>query len=487
MLRTKLSYNELVHRLIPVRYLDETGLELYRRLAACADGPERLRATVRVFNRLCELGYMRLVNHEESAGEHRITYRSLISLDTLLIALPSEPPQPAHSAADGHMDPFHAPPATSTDSGFAPEPTAFTPAKTTPEQRPSPAEATTSETRSVMQTAAVHSAVLTAVTASSRRVDLAGPLGYLFDFLNEILSCDQIHFRLSGNLLASQANSLAEIESILTTSDDDMICPTQLRQQVEDDDVVVHIPDTSRDKRLDVGAPAPPSGSLIVAPLAAEAYVYGTLEVWCKDANAFSGSDVATVAFVAEFAGGLIRRRLEIEELIFVDQTTQIHNRRYFDEQLTRELELSKRTGKSLAFLMIDIDDFKVVNDTYGHTAGDSVLRQIGKLLLENARQIDIVARYGGEEFAVILPRVTREGASTVAERIRASVSEHSFMTGVTAEPLTGLTISVGGALYPLDANTKGQLMDRADRVALYEAKRNGKNRVVFWEDTLRI
>ncbi len=272
----------------------------------------------------------------------------------------------------------------------------------------------------------------------------------------------------------------------MASSDDELVCPPRLREQVESDAKALSVGDISSDDRFVRRRGVPASGSVIVAPLAAEAYVYGTLEVWSGRKDAFSSDDVSTVSFVAEFASGLIRRRLEIEELIFVDQTTQIHNRRYFDEQLTRELERSKRTAHPMALLMIDIDDFKAINDTYGHTAGDSVLRQVGHVLLENARTVDIVARYGGEEFAVILPRITRESALTVAERMRESVAAHEFITGVTSDPLRGMTISIGGALYPLDASTKSELMDRADRISLYEAKRGGKDRVIFWQDTHR-
>ena len=224
-------------------------------------------------------------------------------------------------------------------------------------------------------------------------------------------------------------------------------------------------------------------GSLVIAPLRAEAYVYGVLEVYTDRPDAFGPEDIAIIDFVAEFMGGLIKRRLEVEELIFVDQTSQIHNRRYFDEQLVREIERCRRTGNPMALLIGDIDDFKRVNDTMGHAAGDSVLRQVGRILTENARQLDIVARYGGEEFAVILPSVTRDTALAVAERMRSTVARNRFITGTDVQPTCGLTMSFGGALYPLDAKSRTDLIDKADRVALYEAKRQGKNRVVFWHD----
>ncbi|MCK4511214.1 GGDEF domain-containing protein, partial [bacterium] len=158
--------------------------------------------------------------------------------------------------------------------------------------------------------------------------------------------------------------------------------------------------------------------------------------------------------------------------------------RRYFDEQLEREIARSKRTGNPMALLIGDLDDFKSVNDTLGHAAGDSVLRQVGKILSENARQVDIVARYGGEEFGVILPDISREGAITVAQRIRSTIAMHAFITGSEQQPTWDLTISIGGALYPLDATSRVDLMDKADRIALYQAKHLGRNRVIMYEDT---
>jgi diguanylate cyclase (GGDEF)-like protein len=212
--------------------------------------------------------------------------------------------------------------------------------------------------------------------------------------------------------------------------------------------------------------------------------VYGVLEMWRSDPGAFDEEAVDAASFVAEFAAGLIRRRLEVEEMVFIDQTTQIHNRRYFEEQLEREMGRCRRSGASMALLIADLDDFKKVNDTLGHTAGDSVLRQAARVLSENARQVDIVARYGGEEFAVILPDATRDAVKTAADRMLWTISRHRFATGSDATPWWNLTISVGGALYPDDAKSRAELIDRADRVALYAAKRSGKNRVVLWSDT---
>jgi diguanylate cyclase (GGDEF)-like protein len=256
--------------------------------------------------------------------------------------------------------------------------------------------------------------------------------------------------------------------------------PGHVRRKVEETGEPLLIPDLSRAPGFASRAGRQPRGCVIVAPLRSEGYVYGVLELWRGDSGAFDETALSVARFAAEFAAGLIRRRLEVETLIFVDHTTQIHNRRYFDEQLDREMERSRRTGRPMAILIADLDDFKRVNDTLGHAAGDSVLRQAARILLENARQVDIVARYGGEEFGVILPDATAEGAKAVAERMLSTVAEHRFATGSGETPVWRMTVSIGGACYPDDADTRAELIDKADRIALYEAKRAGKNRVVF-------
>jgi len=118
---------------------------------------------------------------------------------------------------------------------------------------------------------------------------------------------------------------------------------------------------------------------------------------------------------------------------------------------------------------MIDIDNFKAFNDTYGHQAGDSIIREISKIFKDVSRKIDIVARYGGEEFGIILPMTKKEEALVLAERIRKAVE--------TSPRLKNITISIGVASYPADGNVKEDLISKTDK-ALYEAKRSGKNRI---------
>jgi diguanylate cyclase (GGDEF)-like protein len=448
---------ELLTRLLPMDRLDDGGLALYGELMAGDDEASVLRVAVRLFERLCEQGYMRKIARTEQDGVEKLKYRNLLSLDTLTISVPLEPREPGREGAEEAL----------TQSGDAEEA-----AQVAPGTRSAPRGALTMP-------------FLRAVAASSRRTDLSGAIGYLFDLLKNTTGCDEVALAMSKGLASSQAGNLTEFADVCATAEEEQVAPPQIRERVETSGEPLLISDIRADSRNSRFFPGHAAGSVIVAPLKAEAYVYGTLGVWSRRDHAFDANSVAVVDFIAEFTAGLIKRRLEVEELIFIDQTTQIHNRRYFDEQLEREIERSRRTGNPMALLIGDLDDFKRVNDSLGHAAGDSVLRQVGKILSENARQVDIVARYGGEEFGVILPGVTGESALIVAERMRSAIALHSFITGSSETPTWELTISIGAALYPLDASSKEDLMDKADRIALYRAKRLGKNRVVTYRDTL--
>jgi diguanylate cyclase (GGDEF)-like protein len=160
------------------------------------------------------------------------------------------------------------------------------------------------------------------------------------------------------------------------------------------------------------------------------------------------------------------------EEAAFTDHLTGLANRRRFERQLEREVGRMARFGHPFSLLMLDIDSFKNLNDSYGHDAGDEAIRRISRVLREGTRGIDLAARIGGEEFAVILVETSKEGALEVAERLRAAIKALEI-------PMAGhITGSFGVAECPSDAQTSAGIVKAAD-VALYEAKRNGRDRVV--------
>lgn len=165
----------------------------------------------------------------------------------------------------------------------------------------------------------------------------------------------------------------------------------------------------------------------------------------------------------------------EIYRLMTMDALTQTHNRRYFNEALEREFQRSLRYHRALSLVLFDVDHFKQVNDTYGHVAGDSVLRQLSRVVKPRLRQQDMLARVGGEEFAVLLPEVELAGALVAAEKVRHLVEGARF---VAQDKEFGCTVSAGVASFDPRMTSPQGLYESADR-NLYEAKRGGRNRVV--------
>jgi diguanylate cyclase (GGDEF)-like protein len=167
----------------------------------------------------------------------------------------------------------------------------------------------------------------------------------------------------------------------------------------------------------------------------------------------------------------------EIQQLAVRDGLTGLHNYRHFRQQIERIVQQARRYGSPLSMLMIDLDNFKTYNDSYGHLRGDLILKEIAALLLAHTRASDLVARYGGEEFAVLLPETGEEHAHSVGEKIRQVIEEHPFALAAGESPKS-LTISVGVASSSGDPSADA-LIQRADD-ALYRAKETGKNRVVM-------
>lgn len=164
----------------------------------------------------------------------------------------------------------------------------------------------------------------------------------------------------------------------------------------------------------------------------------------------------------------------EIQELSITDGLTGVYVRRYFLKRLKEELSRAKINGSTLSYILLDVDEFKNINDTYGHIAGDAALKWIAGILSASLRSIDMCARFGGEEFCLMLPETTKEQAFAVSQRIRLRVEEAKIMA---YNESIACTISIGIASYPDDAEQINALIDKADK-ALYRAKAKGRNRV---------
>jgi two-component system, chemotaxis family, response regulator WspR len=177
----------------------------------------------------------------------------------------------------------------------------------------------------------------------------------------------------------------------------------------------------------------------------------------------------------------LLEANLELQRLTKVDGLTGLSNRRYFDEYLTAEWQRSERARTALSVLMIDVDNFKRYNDVYGHLAGDEVLRRVADIIQTNCgRSGDLGARFGGEEFAVVLPGASLAGTEQLGTKLRRDIDDLQLPHKASA-PTDHITVSIGGAsIIPMSGQLPAVLVDSADK-ALYQAKADGRNRVVLY------
>jgi diguanylate cyclase (GGDEF)-like protein len=211
--------------------------------------------------------------------------------------------------------------------------------------------------------------------------------------------------------------------------------------------------------------------------------VMGAMQLFSDHESGFSIDDAQLLWMLSRVSENLLTREYSNEGLIhfaFTDHLTTLKTRGYFEQQLELEIKRTERKGEGFCLLMLDIDHFKPLNDTYGHHVGDKVLRRVAHVLTKDMREVDTVARYGGEEFVIILPETTEAEAYAVAQRIRAAIESEQFNFGAAnTEPVT---ISIGVAVFGQDANTRKQLVQRAD-AALYVAKGQGRNKVVRYSE----
>ena len=220
------------------------------------------------------------------------------------------------------------------------------------------------------------------------------------------------------------------------------------------------------------------AGSMAVLPMMRGSAAIGAIVVGATQLGVLRALEIRNGSVLSALAVNALEASWELAETSRrsrTDALTGLWNRRHFDEQLERVLNETDRFGGSCALVICDLDYFKQVNDTYGHDAGDAVLRQVAGVLRDGVRTVDICARLGGEELALILPQTAMEGAMELAERLRQAVEGGAVPhDGVTIR----VTVSIGVAIYRAGSDAKGGLFKRADE-NLYAAKHQGRNRVV--------
>jgi diguanylate cyclase (GGDEF)-like protein len=215
--------------------------------------------------------------------------------------------------------------------------------------------------------------------------------------------------------------------------------------------------------------------SEICVPLIFFGEKLGVLALDSARKNAFDAEDKQPLESVADMCAAAIQNASNFDrmkQLAYVDGLTGMHNRRFFEMRIVEELERAGRFQGRMSVIMVDIDNFKKLNDEFGHLLGDEILRSVSSVLKQQLRKMDMVCRYGGDEFAILVPETTGDNALRVAEKLRRQIETHDF-PGVPRP----VTISCGVADYPTHGVTRDEVVAAADS-ALYTAKQVGRNRV---------
>lgn len=226
--------------------------------------------------------------------------------------------------------------------------------------------------------------------------------------------------------------------------------------------------------------------SFLCLPLTGHARRLGVICFYRRDRDSFTPAEIELLTTFASLAAGAIENARLYERLASearTDLLTGLGNRRMFEVRLSEEMQRAQRYGKPFSLALLDIDHFKRVNDTYGHDAGDAVLKSLAVVLTGQVREADFVARYGGEEFMLLMPETDATGARLVTERLRQAVAGRPFRLPNGQE--IGLTVSLGIVCFPQSGDGAAEMLQRADQ-ALYSAKRAGRNRVVFYHELLK-
>jgi len=218
---------------------------------------------------------------------------------------------------------------------------------------------------------------------------------------------------------------------------------------------------------------------LIIMPLRAKGTVNGLIvadNIFTK--KPITDSDIKIFTMLADQAGLAIENSRLYEMVVHkshTDPITSLWNHGFFQEKLNEEMALADQFNYPLSLVMMDIDDFKKLNDAYGHQHGDVILREMAQILLDSSRDMDYICRYGGEEFTIILKQTNKEQSIEIAERLRKKIASYPFPSD-TPDISLSLSVSIGLATYPDDTLTKKELIANADK-AMYIAKFSGKNK----------
>jgi diguanylate cyclase (GGDEF)-like protein len=310
-------------------------------------------------------------------------------------------------------------------------------------------------------------------------LNIADISGRVVDSAEKIANARAIMFLKEGNAFRIVAKDDLNLKGRQVSS-----LKGTILQLVNDNREIHYRSDTTQDKVKVLPVELKGMRSVLAIPLFSENTVNAFLVVFSERRDAFNPFLIELLKVLANQASlGLSNAFLheEIRMMAFTDGLTGLYNHRHFQEKLRGEFKRAERYNEKITLILTDIDHFKKINDTYGHPAGDAVLKSFSETIKSTVREIDIPARYGGEEFAILVVRADKKEAKKIAERIRKNVMDHEFKADRQS---LRVTVSLGIASYPSDASSKEELLEKADQ-ALYGAKEGGRNRTVLYADIM--
>jgi diguanylate cyclase (GGDEF)-like protein len=416
------------------------------------------RESVRALEELCESSYFERTGVSADDGTVVVGYRKRGGRFQLSVALP-------RAEWEDIGDEPRAPEIVLSGDDRSDDPTPPVIPWTRPQSAPAEARAATVEP----------AALLPDIIRSFAIADRSAPVGDRLEVLLETLE----------RWLGFAATRLDVIEDALIGSDASgrrvhVVTPEDLHANEEvaraiDSGArrVVARPSTDRD-------PSREWDAVGVAPIFALGSITGTLSVYFRPGTAPDAMDANL-----DVASSVVRQAIEFnhhfESLTSIDALTGIYNRQFFDRQMPVEIERAMRSGSALSMLVLDLDDFKRINDELGHKKGDEALVAVAEIIRRNLRKVDLAFRYGGEEIVILLPGTPEFEAVHTAERLRRVIQAHRGFRDTRGMPRE-ITVSVGVAVYPDTAKSADQLFMQADD-AMYRAKQRGKNQVVLYSN----
>jgi diguanylate cyclase (GGDEF)-like protein len=434
MRRKQIDFRELLERLLPLEELPPADRGAVDRALRSGITGQLEQAALHALRQLEQIGALRRLPPVENGGPPALRYQRREGFDVITIQLPG----------------------ASRDDGIVAYPRASLPPR---------AQASLDRVRRLLR---IEDEPLLAGPRGPRA--RLGLLPHLDRAGSEFLGAHEV--RLVPAATADEPPSDLSIE------------PELGREAAANPDLILYCPDARRSPRLARASNVRGVRAAVLAglPHSGEGPL-GHIEVLSAHPDPFRPEDLAMVALLADYCGGVMERAARLEKLVFIDPLTSAYNRSYFDIEVQGEMARAEREKSSMAICIADIDDFKKFNTTYGYEAGNQVLAHVALALKGAVRPFDTVARWGGEEFAVLLTGpIHAEDVVTISERLRQLVERQSVrLEGLDRRShRLGVTVSIGVAIFPEHAEDPPGLWRGANQ-ALLAAKRPPKNQVVFY------